>query len=62
MKTKKQIIKYIRSQIDNLYCCMVEVDIDNVYPKKIKPTAINGYKKRIEELENICKRLEDLLM
>jgi hypothetical protein len=41
---------------------MVEVDIDNVYPKKIKPTAINGYKKRIEELENICKRLEDLLM
>jgi hypothetical protein len=62
LKTKNQILKYIRQQINNLYCCMVDNDLDMRLPKNIKEEIANGYKIRMEKLESICKQLENLLI
>jgi len=62
MKTKAQIIKYLREQINNLHYCIVDIDNDNIYSKELKAIAIDNYKKQIKELEIICKKLEGLLI
>lgn len=61
MKSKTQIIKYIDAQISNLRCAMIDDSLDDSMPHELKDSVIDGYKKRIKELEEICRRLEFLL-
>jgi len=62
MKSKTQIIKYIQEQISNARCAMVDNDLDTMLPEESRKLVVDGYKRRIEELEQICKKLNDLLI
>ena len=62
MKNKAQIIKYIKDQISNLRCAMVDNDLDGSFPNDVRERLVEGYKKRIEALESICVELDELLM
>jgi hypothetical protein len=62
MRGKEKILKDIDAQISNLRYAMTDNDLDKDFPLDMKQSLVNGYKRRIKELEEIRKRLEDLLM
>ena len=62
MRSKKRVLKDIDEQINNMEYALIDSDLDQDFPVEVKKIMIEGYKKRIKELEEIKKRLEDLLI
>jgi hypothetical protein len=62
MRRKEKILKDIDAQISNLRYAMIDNDLDKDFPSDMKKSLVDGYKRRIEELEEIMGRLEYLLI